>query len=98
LLSDLIAMMSDAGVMSRMVMVSYALIRTQNGHVVAKKRINAVGIEDARPMRYNRFMFRLRSVSQPEGRASNVFTALLMLLIKPISTVDAPKRLTNTDQ
>jgi hypothetical protein len=98
LLSDFIEIISEAGVMSLREMVSYTPIKAQNGHDVTRKRINAVGTDDARPIRYSRFKFRLRSVNHPDGSASSMFTALLMLLISPISTVVAPKRLIKTDQ
>jgi hypothetical protein len=98
LLRDFIEIISEAGPMSLMDMVSYTPIRAQNGHVVARKRSNAAGTYDALLTRYSLFKVLLRSVNQPEGSANSMFTALLTLLIRPISTVVAPKRLTKTDQ
>ena len=98
LLSESIEIICETGSVILIEMVSQTLMRMQNGHDVARKRISATGINDALPIRYNLFIFSVRSVNQPKGSARSTFTALLMLRIKPISIEVAPKRSMKMDQ
>lgn len=93
-----IVMIWEAGPKILIQIVCHTLMRRQKGHVVAKNRINIVGIYNPLPKIYNLFIRLVRSVNQPEGIARSIFTALLMLRINPISIVVAPNRLMKSSQ